>query len=142
MLRPTTDPSAWTWYQFSPATGTMTPDGDAIRCNIATLDATNIGNVQLYQVGPVIENGRAYRIHFAAKADKDRVMKLDGSLNHMHYDHIGIQQSVPLSKDWQTFDYVFVGENADGQPDRLPTFVLGQTTGTVWIKDVTLEVVK
>ena len=132
---------AWQWFQYGNASGSVALDGDALRCTILRA-STNEADLLLYQVGTAVENGRTYRIKFSAKADKDRVMVVNSSVNHMMYTNIGLKVPVPLTKEWQPFQYIFVGENADGLNDRLPTFVVGQTTGTVWIKDVVLEAIK
>jgi hypothetical protein len=44
---------------------------------------------------------------------------------------------VPLTQQWQTYRYTFTAKKVAPQ-NNIPSFLLGEETGTVWLADVSL----
>ena len=111
--------------------------------NKATLNVTKIGadpwNPQLVQNGITLVQGMKYRLTFDASADKARkivVMIQMASSPWTTY----FEKEVDLTTTSKTFTYDFTMESPSDENGRFG-FNLGQTTGTVTIKDVKLNYV-
>ena len=88
----------------------------------------------------MLKNGHNYHLSFNAKADRAMTVPIASSVNHMDYQSVGLYQLATLTPEWKKYDYSFKAEQADAElAARIPTFVFGNATGVVWIKDVALE---
>src|SRR5579883_1085812 len=137
ILRTPTDPTSWYMEQRPPAAADLSADGDALLANVTKVDGT-AWHIQLEEAGLDIKNGATYTVQFRAKADAQRDLNVYCGIDQDDWHHIGLDRTVPLTPDWQTFTLTFDAENTLPAHDRL-TFVLGNQTGKVWLSDITLR---
>jgi hypothetical protein len=138
LVPPITQAGQWYWQCMQPAEATLSADGDALRCDITKVDGTD-WHIQYMYIKDTLVEGRQYRIKFEAKASDDMVMNLS-VLNDKDDRHsLGLDTKVALVKKWVPYEYTFVASQTDGKPDRCPLFMLGQATGTIWIRNLVVE---
>ena len=63
-------------------------------------------------------------------------MHLYGQIAEPNWDGIGLDKAVPLTKDWDSYQYEFRAKGLAAQ--NLIVFNVGEQTGTVWIADFTV----
>jgi len=88
------------------------------------------------QVFDDLQEGATYTVRFRAKADVPRPIVVYGEIGEPDWKNIGLNQVVPLTEEWQTYQYEFQAKNLAAQ--NTIQFRLGDRTGTVWIADFTL----
>ena len=91
-------------------------------------------HARLLQVFDDLEEGATYMVRFRARADVPRPMQLYGQISEPDYHGIGLNEVVPLTADWQTFQRAFRAKDLAGS--NLIEFHVGERTGTVWLADI------
>jgi dipeptidyl aminopeptidase/acylaminoacyl peptidase len=124
-----------TFQRFGTAQATITSEGDAHRIDVAAVDGTN-WHVQLYEVIDDLQEGATYAVRFRAKADAPSSLGLDATIAEVDYHNIGLNEAVPLSEDWRTYQYQFQAKELAARNQI--NFEVGERTGTVWIANFTL----
>jgi hypothetical protein len=117
------------------ARATLASEGNVHRVEVTTVDGTD-WHAQLLQVFDDLEEGATYTVRLRAKADVERRIRLHSQINQPDWHLIGLDEVVPLSKDWRDYSYTFQAKNL-AVLNRIQ-FLLGERTGTVWIADFTL----
>lgn len=130
-------PARETIHLFSPeligrAQATSVPEGNGNRVDATSVDGT-AWHAKLLQVFDDLEEGARYRVRFRAKATSPRQIILYGQISEPDGHGIGRNQAVPLTRDWQPYQYEFQAKDLAAW-NRIE-FHLGQQTGTVWIAD-------
>jgi WD40 repeat protein len=120
---------------FETVQATLTAERNVHRVDVNAVDGTD-WHVRLSQVFDDLEEGATYTVRFRAKADAPRSITLHGQIGEPDGRDISLNQLVPLTQEWQTYQYQF-------QPKNLAAwnnihFILGERTGTVWIADFSL----
>jgi Tol biopolymer transport system component len=121
--------------QWGTARATLASEGSAWRVEVTAVDDV-IWHAQLCQVFDNLEEGATYTLRFRAKADAPRRLRLWGEIAEPDWHCIGLDEEVPLTKDWQAYQYEFQATNLTAWTKI--NFRVGDRTGTVWIADVTL----
>ena len=117
------------------AAATMATEGNVHRVDVTAVDGTD-WHAQLYQVFDDLQEGATYTVRFRARADTPRSLTLAGQIYEPDWHSIGLFEQVPLSEDWQAYQYEFQAKDLAAW-NRI-VFQLGERTGTVWIADFTL----
>jgi dipeptidyl aminopeptidase/acylaminoacyl peptidase len=117
------------------ALATAAPEGNAYRVDVTAVDGTD-SHAQFLQLFDDLRDGATYTVRFRARADAPRRVELNGQSNEQDGHLIGLQQVVPLTEEWQSFQYQFRAKDPASW-NRI-TFVLGNRQGTVWIADFTV----
>jgi hypothetical protein len=93
-------------------------------------------HAQLVQMFDDLQEGATYTVRFRAKSNAPRPLVLYGGIDEPNGKSIGLNQVVPLTEDWQPYQYEFQAKDL-GASNTISFFV-GDRTGTVWIRDFTL----
>jgi hypothetical protein len=114
-------------------------EGDALRIDIGKADDT-AWHTHILQTDIPLTEGRKYTLRFRAKADHDRpilalLQTMGGTTGDWHA--VGLEATVPLTEEWQSFSYPFTATRLISSGSQF-VFHLGQTTGTVWLADLSL----
>jgi len=120
---------------FDTARATLTTEGNVCRVEVTAIDKTD-WHVQICQVLEDLQEGATYTVRFRAKADAPGQMRLWGEIASPDWHCIGLDEAVPLSKDWNSYQCEFQAKDLMGSTKI--DFVLGNQTGTVWIADFTI----
>ena len=112
--------AGWHLSEQQGADGTMTETSDGVR---VAVDRPGSAGWTLEYVGTgfEVEAGKLYTISIDAKADRERNVKLNVSLNRAPWTSLGVDQSIGLGTDWRTYEFTFTGA-ADAEDVR---FLLG-----------------
>ncbi len=109
--------------------------GNAARIDISAASGVD-WHIALSQYGRSFQQGFTYALSFWAKSDKPREITVNAQKGSPAWDNYGLWQQVTISPTWQLYTVSFEA-NATVNDARLQ-FLLGQTTGTVWLDDVQL----
>jgi hypothetical protein len=63
-------------------------------------------------------------------------VNLCGQNGEPNWEGIGLNETIPLTKDWKPYEYKFQAKGIAAQ--NLIVFNVGEQTGTVWIADFTV----
>jgi WD40 repeat protein len=120
---------------FGTAEATAAPEGNVHRVDVTAVDGTD-SHAQFLQLFDDLEEGATYTVRFRARADAPRRVELNGQSNEQDWHFIGLQQIVPLTEDWQVFQFEFQAKELVAS--NKISFSIVQRTGTVWIADFTV----
>jgi WD40 repeat protein len=126
------------WFfvdQFGTAQASLASEGKVHRIEVTAIDGTD-WHARLSQVFDDLQEGATYTVRFRAKADAPRPIRLYGQISGGDWHDIGLNQIVPLTADWQTYQREFQAKNIAAWNSI--HFLLGDRTGTVWIADFTV----
>ena len=110
----------------------LAAEQDACRVDVTAVDGTD-WHAKLRQVLDNLQDDSTYIVRFRAKADAERRIKLEAQIGQPDWHLIGLNVVVPLTKEWQSFQYTFQAKAPAGL-NRIQ-FLLGERTGTLWIAD-------
>jgi hypothetical protein len=117
------------------ARATLALEGNVHRIDVTAVDDTD-WHVQFRQTFDDLQEGATYTVRFRARADAPRQVHLYGQTTQPDWLGIGLDKAVPLTKDWQPYEYEFRAKGIAAQ--NLIVFNVGEQTGTVWIDDFTV----
>jgi hypothetical protein len=120
---------------FGTARATLATEGNVHRVQVTAVDGTD-WHARLWQTFDALQEGASYTVRFRAKADARRHLVLHGGIAEPDRLYLVLNQEVPLTEDWQTYQYEFQAK--DLAPSSSIEFLVGDRTGTVWIADFTL----
>ena len=120
---------------FSPPTPAPRPT--ILTVNVKTLGAAN-WHLQLHRVGLDLKEGEPYTLTFEAWADKERTLPIYSGLDQPDWHHTGLDTSVKLTPQLQTFRLVFTAVRAMKNHNRL-SFVVGDALGKVMLRNIKLQ---
>jgi hypothetical protein len=141
LVEPVTNMQAWRRYQVGGATAGMGIDQDGILCSVMEVTVTDPTCVQYYTCAVKMVGTGKYKVSFDAKSNRERTMGLAAETQAPPLHNLGLKTEVPLTTDWKHYDYEFEPRAVDGKPDKLPLFILGGSTGQIWIKNVVVKAV-
>lgn len=98
----------------------------------------NFYDVQVVQSKREMKDGESYTLSFWAKANKDRPIIAETSVDGENYPQIGLHKEVALTEDWHRFSYSFVAEHTVLNSNRV-VFFFGTALGTVDLTHVELH---
>lgn len=107
----------------------------SVRVTVTSVDGTD-WHVQLIQLFDDLAEGAWYTARFRARADQPPPVVLIGQIHGPNWTGIGLRETVPLTEEWNSFEYVFQAKDV-ATINRM-TFLLGQQAGSVSIADLTL----
>lgn len=114
-------------------TGDTAARGSVAQVTISATAGTD-WHVALAQYGRALQQGFPYDVTFWAKSDKPRTLTLNAQKGAPNWDNYGLNQPVTIGTSWQEYTVTFA-PNATVNDARIQ-FLLGATTGTVWLDDV------
>src|SRR5262249_38004485 len=118
------------------ARATVAREENGHRVEIAAVDG-NHRHVQLRLPVDDLQEGATCTVRFRARADAPRRVNLSAQAAEPYWqDNIGLNEAVPLTKDWKPYEYEFQAKDLAAQ--NVIIFNVGEQTGTVWIADFTL----
>jgi WD40 repeat protein/serine/threonine protein kinase len=120
---------------FDAAQATLTLEEFVCRVDVTSADGTG-WHARLSQMFDDLEEGVTYTVRFRAKADVPRPIQVYGHIVEPDWHGFGLNEVVPLTADWQTFERDFQAK--DLAASNLIEFHVGERTGTVWIADITV----
>jgi WD40 repeat protein len=120
---------------FDKAQATLTVEENVHRVDVTAVDGT-AWHARLSQVFDDLEEGATYTVRFRARADVPRPMQLYGQIGETDWHGFGLNEVVPLTADWQTYERQFRAK--DLAASNMIQFIVGERTGTVWIADITV----
>jgi hypothetical protein len=136
LIYPITDRSHWAWQQQSrDVSGGVYLDQGGVRVDVTKVDA-DAWHLNLCQETDKLQPGRMYRASFDAKADHPRKMII--YCTQYGGANMGLFEEPELTPTWKHYVYEFKALKAIGRY-QMPAFYLGQETGSIWIKDVKVE---
>jgi hypothetical protein len=116
-------------------TATLSIDDSASRIDIGSANGVN-WRISFIQSSLTLEEGAQYTLTFSARADVNRLLSSWLQMDHDPWTTWISFADVSLSTEWQQFTLSGISGGTDEAAQLI--FGLGQQTGTVWIKDVTL----
>lgn len=120
---------------FSPPTPAPLPT--TLTVNVKTLGAAN-WHLQLHRVGLDLKEGEPYTLTFSAWADKERNLPIYTGLDQPDWHHTGLETTVKLTSQMQTFRLVFTAVRTVKDHNRL-SFVMGDALGKVMLTNIKLQ---
>jgi WD40 repeat protein len=117
------------------AQATRAREGNVHRVDVTAVDGTN-WHAQLLQTFDDLQEGATYTVRFRARADAPRQVNLHGNIAEPDWHGIGLDEAVPLTKDWQDYRYEFRAKDLAAGNNIV--FNVGDRTGTVWVADFTV----
>lgn len=139
LLKDADKASSWTFTALAPAAGTMTQEQGSLRFDVTKADGTD-WRVQAYMALNTLRSKTPYTLRLSAKASSARSLHFNLQLNEGTY--IPIPPAIPpaeLTTEWKQIAIPLEFDQVDGKSIRVPMFLLGNATGSVWIKDVSLS---
>jgi hypothetical protein len=130
--------TGWTHDALADLRVTFSAENDALRVDIPQIDTTDY-HVQCYFHPVQLKEGAQYRIRFEAKASNEFVMKLQSLSEWRGFPNSGLDTKVALVTQWVPYSFTFTAHGLNNRTARVPVFLMGTNTGTVWIKNVVLE---
>ncbi len=121
--------------QHGTARGRLAREGNVHRVDVLAVDDTN-WHVQLLQPLDDLEEDATYTVRFRARADAPRQVNLHGQVVWPDWHCIGLNEDVPLTKDWREYRYEFQAKGTAAENQIV--FNVGDRTGTVWVADFTV----
>jgi hypothetical protein len=118
---------------FEAARATLTNEENVRRVDVTAVVGT-LWHARLSEVFDDLKEGATYTVRFRARADVPRPIQLYGQIAEEDFHGIGLNEVVPLTIDWQTFEREFRAK--DLAASNLIEFHVGERTGTVWIADI------
>jgi hypothetical protein len=118
------------------ARATLAAEGNVHRVDVSAVDGTD-WHVKPLQLFDDLQEGASYTVHFRARADAERRIKLVGQIDQPDWHLTGLNEVVPLTRDWQAYQYTFRAQHLAGL--NLVQFLIGERTGTVWVADFSLK---
>jgi hypothetical protein len=111
--------------------------GRVLRLEVSALGTQN-WNVQCYQAGVNLQEGKIYQFAFWAKSDRARQLSVSAILDKPNWNTLGLSGSVALTPDWQKYVVPFTARHCVPHHGRV-SFLLGDALGTVGLAGITLR---
>src|SRR4051812_13180534 len=137
VVNKTDDVKNWRLEQHEEAKGTIAAADGAIVFDVTKEDGTE-WHVQAFQTPIDLKEGQEYIVTFKAKADGERVMKVQAGIDVEDWHTIGLDEEVTLGKEWKDYEYKFTAADVKAMKNRIG-FVLGMAKGKVYVKDLVVH---
>jgi len=129
------DPGHWVVEQHTPASLDLWIQGAALVAEVGSADGVG-WHAQMHQAGLTLEEGGTYTLRFRAKGA--RGLSVSVMRDQADYRTVGLAETVPLTPEWQTYQYTFKAKEVVPGHSRL-TFSLGEHSGALTLADVSLR---
>lgn len=129
----------WVSQTTSDAVMDFKPRGDAFQ---ATVTQTGIGrgDAHFHMVLDRIAQEAEYELEFEMRSDAPRKVGVMAQYDSAPNDDVGMGiREFNATPEWQRFRLRFRTANLEKGPFRAPNFFVGDTLGSVWIKNVSLR---
>jgi len=137
VVNKTDDVKNWRLEQHEEAKGTIVAADGAIVFDVTKDDGTD-WHVQAFQTPIDLKEGGEYIVTFKAKADAERVMKVQAGIDVEDWHTVGLDEEVSLGKEWKDYEYKFTAADVKAMKNRIG-FVLGMAKGKVYVKDLVVK---
>jgi WD40 repeat protein len=124
--------------QYGTTRATLAIEGNVCRVDVIAVDGTTLPArlTQLFD-NLQLQEGASYRVRFRARADAPRPIVLTTLASPPNQHDIGLRnQTVDLTEELKEYQYEFRAKHLAAWNEI--HFIVGQQTGTVWVKDFTL----
>jgi len=99
----------------------------------------NDWEAQVYFRPPDFQPQATYELKFEARADDDRTIVIYGGMADGAYEPAGLdRKEIQVGTQFKAYSATFTSTNPRRQRVNVPSFLLGNQTGSVWIRNVTL----
>jgi hypothetical protein len=136
LLKPTNKAESWRFEQHEGGKGSLKATDEAIEFTVSEIDGTD-WHVQAIQTELDLTNGKQYVLKFQAKASESRPIGVSANIDEEDWHNIGLQESVFLGTEFKPYEFTFTADQVSPKKNRIG-IVLGDSKGTVTIKDMTL----
>jgi hypothetical protein len=140
ILKPTADVNSWRLEQHEEAKAAAAVAEGAMVFDVTKEDGTD-WHVQAFQTPLDLKDNTEYVVTFQAKADAERTIKVQAGIDQDDWHLIGLDEEITLGKEWKPYEYKFTASETVANKNRFG-FVLGQSKGKVYVKDVVLKPAK
>lgn len=137
LLRPTNRAESWRFEQHGKGKGNLSVSGDELVLEVTEVDGTN-WHVQAVQASLSLGDRVEYTLRFRARASAPRQITVTASADVAPYHTVGLAQGVDLGVEWKPYEFKFATSRVESGKSRL-SFIVGNATGKVFLKDVTLK---
>lgn len=136
LLKPTNKLESWRLEKVGDAKSEMKIEEDSVVFRTTVVDSTD-WHVQAVQTNLDLKNGKTYTIKFKAKSPDEIAITVNAMIDQEDWHQIGLNEEIQLRKEFKDFSFEFTASDTVEKKNRI-SFVLGNSKGTVSIKDVTL----
>ena len=136
MLKPTNKADTWRLEQAGDAKAELKIEDDSVVFRTTAIDSTD-WHVQAVQTNLDLKDGKTYAIKFKAKSPEEVGITLNAMIDQEDWHQIGLNEEVQLRKEFKDFSYEFTANDTVSKKNRI-SFVLGNSKGIVYIKELTL----
>lgn len=137
LLKPTNKVDSWRLEQAGDAKAEMKIEDDSVVFRTTTIDSTD-WHVQAVQTNLDLKDGKTYTIKFKAKSPDEIGITLNAMIDQEDWHQIGLNEEVQLRKEFKDFSFEFTANDTVAKKNRI-SFVLGNSKGIVYVKDLTLN---
>jgi len=137
VVNKTDDVKNWRLEQHEEAKGTIAAADGAIVFDVTKDDGTE-WHVQAFQTPIDLKEAAEYIVTFKAKADAERVVKVQAGIDVEDWHTVGLDEEVTLGKEWKDYEYKFTAADVKAMKNRIG-FVLGMAKGKVYVKDLVVK---
>ena len=136
LLKPTNKEDSWRLEQAGEAKAEMKIEDDSVVFRTTAIDSTD-WHVQAVQTNLDLKDGKTYQIKFKAKSPEEVGVTVNAMIDQEDWHQIGLNEEVQLRKEFKDFSFEFTANDTVSKKNRI-SFVLGNSKGIVYIKDLTL----
>ena len=137
LLKPTNKEDSWRLEKAGEVKSEMKIEEDAVVFQTTAVDSTD-WHVQAVQTNLDLKDGKNYVIKFKAKSPDEISITVNAMIDQDDWHQIGINEEVQLKKEYAEFSFEFTANDTVTMKNRI-SFVLGNSKGTVSIKNLTLN---
>jgi hypothetical protein len=137
LLKPTNKEDSWRLEKAGETKSEMKIEDDAVVFQTTAVDSTD-WHVQAVQTNLDLKDGKSYVIKFKAKSPDEISITVNAMIDQDDWHQIGLNEEVQLKKEYAEFSFEFTAADTVAMKNRI-SFVLGNSKGTVSIKNLTLN---
>jgi hypothetical protein len=123
--------------QAGDAKAVMKIEEDSVVFRTTAVDSTD-WHVQAVQTNLDLKDGKTYTIKFKAKSPEEVAITVNAMIDQDDWHQIGLNEEVQLRKEFKDFSFEFTANDTVAKKNRI-SFVLGNTKGIVYLKELTLS---
>jgi len=136
LLKPANQLDSWRVESTDGGKCTATIKDDAIVFDVTEVDSTD-WHVQAVQTDLDLKDGTTYVLRFKAMSPENKSIAVNAMIDEEDWHQIGLQEESYLGKEYREVKMEFRATDVIAKKNRI-SFVLGQSKGTVHIKDLSL----
>lgn len=97
-------------------------------------------SIQIWPAIASLQNGTNYVLSFEARADREKKFTVGTGMRDEPYAETGLQRNdEPIGPDWRTYQFTFTAKNGDRGVIKVPQFSWGKSSGTLFVRRVSLK---